>query len=263
MKLSEVKASKLFILLYGPPMSGKTVLASQFPNLTYIDIDDSLISVSAMRNKLGLDFDFTVYTLKPEDDKSLEAVCGQTVSRMSHINKLKVLLTVLEQRMRVDETLVLDNLSRLYELAITHIQQATKRTKLQLQDWGTFVDELQAIISSLKRLAANVVLIAHEEVIKDELTGGTMRSLLMATKLRDRLPSMMTDVFRLTTKTAIINNKPTRVRYLQASSSNSAVGGSRTLVEDMENPTYAKLKPYFEQALGRSLPEPTWTPKEV
>ncbi len=51
-------------------------------------------------------------------------------------------------------------------------------------------------------------------------------------------------------------------RVIQAVPDPSNATGSRCLIPNIENPTYAKMKPYIEAYLGKKLGEPTWTPVE-
>jgi len=262
-KLSEVKLQKYMVLLMGPPLGGKTVFASQFPQPFFIDLEDGLHSVKAMRRDQGLDFDFDVITINEQatDDSDFISLCGKTFSTASGWVKVKKLCEVLVRKMPQDSTLILDNLSRGYEMLISHVQKTTNRAKLQIQDWGTFVDEVADLVNMLKyRAKCNVILIGHEQYDKDEGTGEILRSFLMPTRAKHRIPSIATELSRIYAVPKGPKNKRTVVRILQTSPDFLTAVGSRSLIPDIEDPTYAKVKPYLEAALGRELPPPTWTP---
>lgn len=264
-KLSEIKLDKILILLWGPPLGGKTVLASQFPQPFFIDLEDGLHSVKALRNEYNKDFDFDAITINdnPTEDEDFIKICGKQFATASGWVKAKKLATTLCHKMPQDSTLVIDSASRLYEMLLSHIQKVTGRTKLQIQDWGTFVDELQELITALKYKAkCNVILIGHEEYSQDEASGEIRRSFLMVTKMKERIPSVMTEDLRLYAVPEGPKNKRKIVRKLQTQPDFITAVGSRSLVPDMDNPTYEKIKPYFEKALGRKLPKATWTPPE-
>ena len=246
-------------------MGGKTVLASQFPQPFFVDLEDGLHSVKALRSKLGLDFNFDVITIdeNPTTDEDFIKLCGQRFSKMSGWSKTRQLVEVLCRKMPKNTTLVFDNISRAYEMLLTHIQGVVGRSKLQIQDWGTFVDEMGAVINVMKYKAkCNIIIIGHEEYIKDELSGELYRKFLMVTKLRERLPSMVSEFWRLYSEPKGPKNKREIVRRLQTESDFTTAVGSRSLVPNMENPTYAKLKPYLEKLVNDKLPEPTWTPPD-
>jgi len=263
-KLSEVQLQKFVVLLMGPPLSGKTVFASQFPQPFFIDLEDGLHSVKAMRKSQGLNFDFDVISIteQPTDDPDFVSLCGKSFATANAWVKVKKLCEVLCRKMPQDSTVVLDNMSRAYEMLVTHIQRTTNRAKLQIQDWGTFVDEMSDLVNMFKYQAkCNVILIGHEQYDKDEASGEILRSFLMPTKAKHRIPSIATELWRLYAVPRGPKNKRTVVRILQTSPDFLTAVGSRSLIPDIEDPTYAKVKPYLEAALGRELPPPTWTPK--
>ncbi len=264
-KLSEMQLKKLLILLWGPPLGGKTVFASQFPQPFFVDLEDGIHSVKAMRAKAQLNFDFDVITINESEttDEDFIQLCGKMFAKQSAWLKAKKLIQTLAPKMPQDSTLVIDSTSRLYEVLLAHIKRTVGREKLQIQDWGTFVDELGGIIDTLKYHAkCNVILIGHEEYSKDELSGEIRRSFLMVTKMKERIPSIATEDLRLYSAPKGPKNKREVVRYLQTQPDFVTAVGSRSLIPDIENPTYEKVRPYFETVLDRKLPEPTWTPTE-
>lgn len=264
-KLSEIQLKKVLILLWGPPLGGKTVLASQFPQPFFIDLEDGLHSVKALRKKYGGKFDFDAITINENKtvDKDFVKLCGDSFASSTAWTKAKKLTEVLCRKMPQDSTLVIDSASRLYEMLIIHIQKVTGRVKLQIQDWGTFVDELQGLLTDIKyKSKCNVILIGHEEYKEDQASGEIRRSFLMVTKMKERIPSIMTEDLRLYSIPEGPKNKRKIVRKLQTQPDFITAVGSRSLIPDLDNPTYEKMKPYFEDAFGRKLPGATWTPPE-
>jgi hypothetical protein len=86
--------------------------------------------------------------------------------------------------------------------------------------------------------------------------------LSIPTRVKERIPSKCSDYLYMTTE--VTGGKQSRkvCRLIQAVPDPSNPTGSRCLIPNIENPTYAKMKPYIEAYLGRKLGEPTWTPKE-
>lgn len=259
--MSEGTDSRMIILIFGKPKVGKTVLATQFPNLTFIDLDDSLGSVRALKKAEGLNFDFRVFDIKDKQTEDLEflELCGKSFGKMNQWRKTKKLIESLE--MSKDETVVIDNLSRLGEALIADIRQVTGQEQLRIQDWMTFTNEIQQFLDTIRKFPCNVIMIAHEDVTKDKLTGELEKMILMPTKIRHRVPSVVTDFFYMKTDVTGPKNARKVVRKLQAIPDPSVATGSRALIPDMDNPSFDKMKSYIETMLGRELPESTWTPK--
>ena len=265
-RFSEIQFKRYVALLWGPPKVGKTVLASQFPQPFFIDLDDGLKSVKSLRAKWGLDFDFDVVQIDegPTEDEDFVSICGKAFVKQPAWLKVKKLTSALAMRMPQDSTLVLDNMSRASEFLLDYIRGRTGREQLQIQDWGTFLNEMLSLIVTLKSKGAkcNVVIIGHEATNKDEVTGEFVRHLLIPGQSKDRIPSMVNEFLRLETRVTGTRNKPKIVRVLRSIPDPRTATGSQALLPDIENPTYEKMKPYLEASLGRDLPEPTWTPPE-
>ena len=265
-KLSEVKFERYIGIIWGPPKVGKTVLASQFPSPFFIDLDNGLQSVKSLRSKYGLDFDFDVIQIDdgPSEDEDFISICGKAFAKQSAWLKTKKLIEVLSRKMPMDSTLIVDNTSRMSEFLLDHIKKVTGRSTLQIQDWGTFVEEIQYTISTLKFKSGkcNVLIVAHEEYTKDDVNGEILRTMLMPTKMKTRIPSMVNEFLRMETRVRGPRNRRKVTRVLRSVPDERTATGSQALIPDLENPTYEKMKPYLEVSLGRSLPEPTWTPPE-
>ena len=80
--------------------------------------------------------------------------------------------------------------------------------------------------------------------------------------MRQRIPSVVSDFLNMKIAVTGPANKRVVTRVLQSTPDLLTATGSRALIPDIKNPTYEQIKPYLETALGRELPEPTWTPDE-
>jgi len=264
--LSSLKNNRLFIIMMGKPLSGKSVLASQFPSPWFIDLDFQLGSINAAKNKMNLDFDFDVTQLNEEEttDEDFVKLCGKATAKQSAWRKTKKLSEVLSRKMPQDSTLILDGLSRSGESLHAHLKKITGHTPLQIQDWGTFLDEMTALcdIFTSPNAKPNVILIAHEAIIQNKVTGAIEKTLYVAGKSAYRLPSLCNEFWYLTQTARKIGGVNKSVRTLQTHGDRMLTAGSRSWMEDVENPTYEKIKPFLENTVGRKLPPPTWTPEE-
>lgn len=255
--------SRLILFFWGKPKVGKTVLASQFPNITFLDMDDSLGSVRAMRKQQEKDFSFRVFDIKEGEstDEEMKKLIGATFMKQTAWRKFEKLTKYLSDKMTIDETLVIDNTSRMGEALIHHIKTSPGGyDPMQIQNWMDFTGKVANWLEDLKKCRCNVVLIGHEEYLKDDVSGELERMILMPTKMRHRLPSVVTDYLYMKTEVKGPSNKREVKRKLQSMPDQNTATGSRALIPDIENPTYEKIKPYMESALGRNLPDPTWTP---
>jgi len=257
MKYSDIQAKKFVAILYGKPKTGKTVLASQFPMPWFIDLEKGLASVGAVQKIKGLDFDFDVTIIdndKTEDEDFIK-LCGSTFARQDAWTKLKKLSVALVDKMPVGSTLIVDSITKAGECLLEHIKKVTNRSQLQIQDWGTFAEEMQFWFNGLFGGKCNVIVIAHEQIIKDELTGAIERTLLLPGKSAGRLPTIVDEFWYLE---KVLRGKNV-VRVLKSDGDRITAAGSRCWMPDIEEPSFAKMKPYLEQGVGMELPEPTWT----
>ena len=267
-KLSDMQIHRYSLLLWGAPQVGKTVLASQFPNLFYIDLDESLTSIVALRAKYNIDMDFTTVSIDetPTTDPTFTDLCGTRFGSLPAWLKFKKLVEIVCRKMEPDHHLVVDNISRAAEYLIAYIKAGPDgQSPMQIRNWMVFVDELQTLISSMRYSRGNIILIGHEETRVDRLSGEQKvleRLIYMPTKMRQRLPAMVSDSLRLSVRVVGPPKARRVVRFLQSTPDAMSVVGSRTLVPDMESPTYTKMKSYLEKALNRTLPPATWDPPD-
>jgi len=242
-RLTEIKNTKFVAILYGKPKPGKTVLASQFPSPWFVDLEKGLMSVIAMKRTRNLDFDFDVTQIddKPTEDPDFIKLCGKAFVRQDPWLKLNKLTQSLIRHLPKDATLVVDSLTKAGEFLLDHIKSLTGRKQLQIQDWGTFKDEMMAWYQNLFLGKCNVIVIAHEQVIKDELTGAIERTLLLPGQSASRLPSVCDEFWYLVKDIRGKNVK----RVLKCDGDRITSAGSRSWITDMEDPTYAKIKPFL------------------
>lgn len=269
MKMSEFRNEKLSMLFIGPAFSGKTVLASQFPEPFIVALDPhAVISIQGLKARYKLDFDVECVYIddnRTEDPTYIEK-CGKAFTGMTAWEKTKKLITVLcnnsEHQLPQDATLIIDNYSRIGEVILAYTKKVIGRKALQIQDWNIFIDEIQELADILKssRRKCNVISIAHEESVKDKVTGEVEKLILMPTKIRYRIPTLASDYFQIHAKSELSGGKRRIVRNLQSTPSTQIATGSRCLIPDIQYPTYDKMRPYLTAALNRTMPGPNWTP---
>lgn len=262
-KLSNGTDDHIVILFWGPPKTGKTVLASQFPSPTFIDLDGGMSSVRAMRADAGLNFDFSVFDIdeNPSNDPDMLELIGANFVKTHPWVRAKKLFEVLCRTLGPDETLVFDNLSRASEHLVDYIKKTTGHNPMQIQDWGTFASEMTDLAFHSKKAKCNVIFIGHEQYKEDSLSKELRKTLLIPGSAAHRIPSIISDFIYLKHDVTGPSAKPVVKRIAQTVADKTNAVGSRSLIPNLEDPTYLKMKPYLEKALNRTLPEPTWTPK--
>ncbi|MCK4522063.1 MAG: AAA family ATPase [Nanoarchaeota archaeon] len=267
MRLSEMKTiSRLVILLYGRPLVGKTVLASQFPSPTIIELDEKLSSVMSSRSMNNEKFDLDAFfvTNDTTTDPDFIKLCGEGFAKQDAWIKTKKLTEVLLETLPQDSTLVIDSITRLSEHLMHFVEKLSNRKPLQIQDWNTFTMYLSEYRDLLRTSSAkcNVIVIGHEDVVEDKVTGAVEKILYLPTRQRYRLPAIADEYWLLRAEPKLKDGKRVSHRILQVIPDRITPCGSSQWMGNIEDPTYEKIKPYLEKGLGRKLPEPTWTPKE-
>ena len=266
MKLSKLgQVSRLVILLYGQPLAGKTVLASQFPNPVFIELDGKMTSVLTARANREEKFDFDTYFIDEDEttDEDFINLCGKAFARQSAWLKTQKLTERLLETLPQDATLIIDSITRLSEHLIHFIEKTTNHRPIQLQDWNSFTMHIGDYMDLLRSSKAkcNVIVIGHEDTLKNELTGAIEKTLYLPTKQRYRIPGIADEYWLLRANTKLKGNKRVNSRTLQIVPDRTSPSGSSCWMDNIENPTYEKIRPYLEKSLGRELPEPTWTPQ--
>ena len=263
MKIEDLgQVRRLVILLYGKPMVGKTLLASQFPQPHFIELDGKMGSVLTAYSRAKKKFSLTTFEIDdaPTTDPDFIALCGESFAKQNAWLKTKKLTEMLLKTLPQDATLIVDSITKLSKVLMDFISRTTGHKPLQLQDYNMFTIYLQEYIDMLRGSLGkcNVILIGHEDIIKDETTGAIERVLYIPTKARYSLPAMADEYWRLVVKPKVVGGKAQNVRYLQTTPDRITASGSSIWLPDIEEPTYGKIRPYLEKGLGRKFPEPNW-----
>lgn len=193
-------ARNIAICLVGDPKSGKTGVASAFPNPYFLDIDKNLDS--AVRVLKGKKFWYDQPTSDvPEDQvwpKSLEY--------------LKAAIANPEI-----QTIVVDSFSQLSGYARAALLSNLKRMNavdakgkpldnLRLNDYLTLLDWFRQFVFALRSSNKYVIVTSHQQVSKDELTGANHYSLAIPGQSKDSFGGWFTDVWACTA-TAVAGGK--------------------------------------------------------
>lgn len=188
----------MLILEVGEPKTGKTVSACTFPKpMCYIDIDDGFLSARTAKNKDGsqvvqdLDkievvpffnkeyFDLNFKTAESADFKMSRAP-EHTKNSAELMGKYNAVVKELFDTQKYNgkgpfQTLVVDSLTTMYRIWKDTILFTNKLPALRISDYGTLEGIMfRQFIPTLKSLNEKIpwiILIDHEDMDKDELSG--------------------------------------------------------------------------------------------
>lgn len=201
MKLSQLDSTKnLKVLAYGPSGSGKTIFTCSFPGPVYVFDFDGKISSAAnfYQGTPQLDMiDYDAYTPK----------VGDTTDRpfVRYFTKLVELEKLAKEGNFPYATVGLDSLTLYTDQMLKEIiaqnpgvkRQASPTTPIAaLQDYMILTSHFKNMLVRLLQLPCNVVVTAHIQTNKDELTGEIHREPLLPGKLPSFLPVMFEEVYR-------------------------------------------------------------------
>jgi len=160
---------KLNVLVYGKSGTGKTPFACFFPKPYVFDFDKGMMSVR------GRDVDYDTYKSFPD---------------------FKIRLMELEGKC-VYETLVLDSLTTMEEYCMDSILQANRRAMPTMNEWNVLIAEMKDTLMRLTKTAKHCVVVAHEQMIQDEITGEILiRPQVVGKKLPAQIPLWFDEVYR-------------------------------------------------------------------
>lgn len=179
--LSDRKTNDRFHgMIYGASGSGKTELLGTFPDPYILDTDFGLETL------FGKDVDY-----------------DECYVRLGDPNAKEMWPTILEKtetfaKSPTNETFAVDSLTTIMDVATVHILAKAGRSSLLIQDYTPIYDEVTKLIVRLRRMPCNMVLTAHEEMIRDEMTGKTqVIPLVMGNKFGPKLPIFFTNIYNV------------------------------------------------------------------
>lgn len=230
-----LKGLKLKILLVGPSGVGKTHMAGTFPKPYFFNFD--VRGVMTLRGK-NIDYDtFTSYIdIEPK------------------LNEVEV-----DDKY---ETLVFDPITRLADLMMDEIQRlnlseskkARTSTKMfgftpppTTPEYGIFLGNMSNILDQILKIDKNIVFVAHEELLKDDLSGEIERMPMIVTKMRFRLSTYFDEAYRLRCNKGVyeaITRQSIKFSYIRSSFSG-------VLPDVIEDPSYNKIMELIKEKGGK------------
>lgn len=183
------------LLLIGPPFAGKTNVAMLFPDPWFADGDDKLRN--AVQRNPGKKFYFNC-------PMRTEAGVPVPLERQweEFTTKLKEACAS-----PLVKTIVLDSVSSLSTMLIAHILKHGEVKKhlageptMEKQHWLPFRDLWKKVIMLCRASGKMLVVIAHDDLVVDEVTGASMIRPLIAGELKHNLGGLFTDLWHAETR---------------------------------------------------------------
>lgn len=178
------------ILLKGAPGSGKTYKAAQFPKPVFFNFDNNLRGLE----KLPKGQRDLIKVVNPFLDDSGKPV-GDTVIWNNFVRQLTKVVADPEVK-----TVVIDSLTTLCSRLMDQIVGSSAPTaKILINHWGDFARYLKWFGDEFlcdPALDKNIIVIAHEQMERDELTQQVMYTLNFGGNMRNSFDLYFTDVWR-------------------------------------------------------------------
>lgn len=197
--LSSLKPeTKHTVLVYGDSGNGKTVFSTSFPGpIKVFDFDGKVMSAASYWGQKDAE---RLGTIDAEDFQSMNAHPEQYV-------KFFTMLTQLEATARQGgafpwKTIVLDSLTTWCDALMREIVRQNPGIKGAapglpgLQHYGLFGSKFREQLSRLLALPCNIVVTAHIDITKDEMTGEILRKPLVIGRNASYLPIIFGEVYR-------------------------------------------------------------------
>src|SRR3990167_6405365 len=220
----------------GNPTAGKTHLAATFPKPFFMDFDDGCRRVGSK-----LPFDFEVFDVMNDSQAATHALL-----------RLKEFIALKTAGKLPYRTLVLDSLTTWSQAQMDAILTANGRKdgKAQIQDYGALADDMRSLFGMAIRVAEFVILIAHEDIEKDELTGAIVASpICLGKKFIKHLPGYVDDMWFCESR-AIAGKRSFSIKTLPDSRHpflRTAIANMPQLMEDPSFEKIAKLGGFWEE----------------
>lgn len=160
---------KLNVLIYGKSGTGKTSFACCFPKPYVFDFDNGMLS------QRGRDVEFDTYDSYQEFEMKFAEL----------------------ERECVYDTIVLDSITTMQEYLMDKILAANRRAMPTMNEWNVAIASLKDLFMRMTKIAKHTVVIAHEQVLQDEITGEMLvRPVIFGKKLPPQLPLFFDEMYR-------------------------------------------------------------------
>lgn len=198
-------------LLIGPPGCGKTTMALTAPKpIIVLDVDNKLHKMVNAEEKLksgqvvqwAINEPLTELTLTRLANLDPGMAVKVTMQRpKGYVQLAEMIDKLVESKCIVDgkkiATIVLDSYTSMNEHLKRLLMAANGTTTMTMPLYGTALTNFETLNNTLLRLPANVIIICHEQVDKDELTGKISYNPLIDGSMKSKIGKDFEEVYYL------------------------------------------------------------------
>jgi len=184
------------VLIQGPPGSGKTTLACQFPRPYVLDCD---LNMSGMiryckANNLQLPVGYDTVDIDEEGKPVGIIVAGQCEDKGQRYARLAAKLSAAAADPNID-TLIIDSVTKVSDYIIAEVMRQGQVSEMRIQDWGKYLYVWKTLITRVRQTRKISVWIGHERPDKDELDGIMRYFLNLPGQIASIFGGMVSDVW--------------------------------------------------------------------
>lgn len=199
--MNELAQENIRLLLQGPPGSGKTTAALNFPGVVLIDIDVNSAGPRRYHRKRNNPEPVAVYRIDQKKDGSPigGGIIGDDVAsarglapRYDRLNEV----LIEAQKNPECRTIVIDSATGLSDVLFAWTQVKQSFPKDGRQTFGFFLNYGKQLINTLTSMNKHIVLIAHERIEKDQMTQVDQYRVAWPGQLGDYIGAFFTNVWR-------------------------------------------------------------------
>jgi len=170
----------LKVLAYGVSGTGKTTFASTFPKPFFIDFDQGMLSLR------GKDVSYVSCTDIVRNGVLVSHGCDEADKAFDEVLESPDF-----------NTIIVDSITTYQASMLEKVLKTNNKTIPGILEYGLRIKALQNLFMKLRAVPKHVVIIAHEQVVKDELLGGVLiQPLVSGDKLPQQLPLYFDEVYR-------------------------------------------------------------------
>jgi len=187
---NELTSPQTRLFLVGPPKFGKTWSALTFPNPFVVDFDNGLTASELRDRKIPFAPFYSMDYIK------------NTIKQQNKTNALNWFLQNEATKFTAEQTLIFDSVSTIGDAVAEDLEKQTPISKTGEKDgfwfWKMWSLWWNGFCTKMIDLKCNVVVIAHEQEIRDSETGKLLsyKWILKGQDFSPRMPQFFTDVFR-------------------------------------------------------------------